>query len=547
MDSRPAVGLRLFLATALPGLLLLGFLALYLVFPSADYTGDGTLFADLVRSYGHDDSPGYYRLFLHPHHILYGPLATGFISALGSPPEGALDSEILRLCHLSSLLGVVALGFFFWILRRATGRPWIALAATLLLGVSHGYWAFSVNVEVQALNLLAVVLFLGALSRPPDRVGGLLLGAAHGFAVLCHLLNGLMVIPALWHLLSHRPAGRRGRVAWPLAAYASAAVLVVAPVYLLALPWVGVGSLSELLGFLRPGEAGTYLSSPASGLLPALAGLETVFLGPPRATAGVAMPWHLALRVALPVLLVGMLALRRDATLPPASSRLRRGAVVMLAAYALLWLTWDVGNPEFLVWAVPPAVALLAMALTVRAYPVVVALCVSVGMIVGAYHFQTVFRPQSNPGNNRAWVVTQFIGAFTNPDDLILISGVGDYRIGKFYLRYFARRRRLVLQWEILRQGEAPAAVQAMRSALAEGHAAGRRVLATSELFEPSTMRRLLDLHGFGIEHRDAVLRGWDRRVVARLPDGFTLWELVPGAAAGDSPLGTVPEGSPRI
>ncbi len=123
MDSRPAAGLRLFLATALPGLLLLGFLVLYLAFPSADYTGDGTLFADLVRNYGHDDSPSYYRLFLHPHHILYGPMAAGFISVLGPPPEGALDSEILRLGHLSSLLGVTALGIFFWTLRRVTGRP----------------------------------------------------------------------------------------------------------------------------------------------------------------------------------------------------------------------------------------------------------------------------------------------------------------------------------------------------------------------------------------------------------------------------------------
>lgn len=520
--------LRLSLATALPGLLLLAFLALYLIFPTADYTGDGTLFADLVRSHGHDDSPGYYRLFLHPHHLLYGPMANGFISMLGPSPAGALDSEILRLCHLSSLLGVAALGVFFWILQQVTGRPRVALAATLLLGVSHAFWAFSVNVEVQALNMLAVVLFLAALSRHPDRRGGLLLGAAHGLAILCHLLNGLMLIPALWHLLSRRPAGPRRERMWSLAAYVSAALLVVAPAYLLALPWVGVGSWNEFLDYLRPGEAGTYLSAPTSALLPALAGLETVFLGPPRAAAGAVLSWHRALRVALPVLLVGMLLLRRNATLSAASSRLRRGCLVMLATYCLLWLTWDVGNPEFLVWAAPPALALVGMALAVRTYPVLVALCISVGMIVGAYHFQTVFRPQSNPGNNRPWVVTQFIGAFTAPDELILISGVGDYRIGKFYLRYFARRRRLVLQWEILRQGEPPAAVEAIRRALAEGHAAGHRVLVTSEFFESTTTRRLLDLHGFAVEHRDAMLRGWDRRVVAKLPDGFTLWELLP-------------------
>ena len=67
------------------------------------------------------------------------------------------------------------------------------------------------------------------------------------------------------------------------------AALVVVPAYLLAGSWVGVGSPGEFLEFLRPGQAGTYLNTPASGLLPALAGLETVFLGPPRAAAGVSL------------------------------------------------------------------------------------------------------------------------------------------------------------------------------------------------------------------------------------------------------------------
>ena len=53
-------------------LALLAVLLLYLLFPSAAYTGDGTLFADLVRNYGNDQSTEYYRLFFHPHHLAYG-------------------------------------------------------------------------------------------------------------------------------------------------------------------------------------------------------------------------------------------------------------------------------------------------------------------------------------------------------------------------------------------------------------------------------------------------------------------------------------------
>lgn len=366
----------------------------------------------------------------------------------------------------------------------------------------------------------------------PDKTGGVLLGAAHGLAVLCHLLNGLMVIPALWHLLAHGTPGPPKRRAGPLLAYVVTAALVVVPAYLLAGSWVGVGSPGEFLEFLRPGQAGTYLTAPASGLLPALAGLETVFLGPPRAAAGVSLPWHGTLRWLLPLMAVAMLLLPRRGVLPAASSRLRRGAQVMLAAFTVLWLTWDVGNPEFLVWAAPPVVALLALAMARRAAPMGLVLFLAMGAVLSTYHFHTVFRPQSNPANNRAWVVTRFLGAYTRPDDLLLISGVGDYRIGKFYLRYFAKRRRLVLQWELLRYGEPQAAVEAMRAALAKHQAAGHRVLASSELFAPNTSQSLLELHEFSSEHQDALLRGWEKRPVARLPDGFTLWELV----AADAP-----------
>ena len=69
-------------------LALLGVALLYLLFPSSDYTGDGTLFANLVRDFRVEESTAgrsaelgadrteFYRLFLHPHHLLYGPLAS---------------------------------------------------------------------------------------------------------------------------------------------------------------------------------------------------------------------------------------------------------------------------------------------------------------------------------------------------------------------------------------------------------------------------------------------------------------------------------------
>ncbi|MGD8375024.1 MAG: glycosyltransferase family 39 protein, partial [Acidobacteriota bacterium] len=314
---------------AIAALTLLAVALLYLLFPSADYTGDGTLFADLVRHAGVDGSTEFHRLFLHPHHLAYGPLGAMFQRALGSPPDGVRNVEILRLVHLSSLLATTALLVFLIAVWRATGDTAAAVLGTLLLAFSGAFWAYAVNVEVQPLVLLSLCLFLLALVNAPSTSNAGWLGLSVGFAILCHGLQVLLVVPAVVHLWPLE--GRRRLHA--LALFASVGAAAAGIPYLLALPWTAGGSPAGAVAWLRPRYGMGYASGPVEGLSRALAGLWDVFIGPPHPVAGRASAFGAALRLLVPGLVIGAVLLARGQRATEAGRRLARGALWTLAAY----------------------------------------------------------------------------------------------------------------------------------------------------------------------------------------------------------------------
>jgi hypothetical protein len=539
-----SVQLQRVLPLLLGGAALAAVLLVYLLYPSARYTGDGTLFAYLVRQFGTDSSAHYTRLLLHPHHFLYGPLSVAFVRFLGPAPEGIVHFEILRLIHLSSLLGVACLGVLFAIIHGLSRRILLPLAMTLLLAFAHGFWFFAVNVEVQTLMLLGLTTFLLVLARVrPGPGGAALLGLAHGLAVQAHIVQVLLLLPAVAHLsLADRPRGahRARTVAASLLVYLACLALVAGAPYLAALPLLGVDSVAGFLDYLRPGyPASDYLAGPVEGTAAAARSLPGLLVG--RWNRYAAAPVVLAAAsVGLRALLAGLLVLPwllgRPAPLDAAGRRLRRGALLTLAAFLPLWVLWDVGNAEFLLLALPPGVILLALAYHRRLMsrpPVLrhatTGLVAATALLLGAYEFVTVVRPQAEPANNAALVRTEFLRRNTRPDDLILLSGVGSYRADKFYLPYFGPRRRLVLQWELLEYGPA-AAAEGIRRDLDRAQGAGLRLLVTSDVFEPENLALLEERYGFGRPALEASLAPWDRRPLAELPTGFRLWELVPRA-----------------
>lgn len=527
---------------AIAALTLLAVALLYLLFPSADYTGDGTLFADLVRHAGVDGSTEFHRLFLHPHHLAYGPLGTIFQRALGPPPEGVRNVEILRLVHLSSLLAAAALLVFLTAMWRATGDIAAAVLVTLLLAFSGAFWAYAVNVEVQPLVLLSLCLFLLALVYPPSTSNAGWLGLSLGFAILCHGLQVLLVVPAVLHLWPLE----RGKRLRAVALFASVGAAAAGIPYLLALPWTAGDSPAGALAWLRPRYGMDYMSGPVEGLSRALAGLRDVFIAPPHPVAGRANGFGSVLRLLVPGLVIGAVLLARGQRATDAGRRLAHGALWTLVAYLPLWLLWDAGNPEFLVLAVPPILAIVGVAVgrygrtaRVRRRALALLLLTVATGLVGSYHFAAVIYPQSDPWNNEPWVWTRLVTDRTGPDDLILISGVGEYRIGKFYLRYFGPRRRIILQWLVLELGSPGAAVAEVHRILAEEAARGRAVYMTSEIFFPSTVAELRDVYGFDRDAMRELFDGWRREPVALLGD-FTLFALVP-----DPPDGAPPEAAP--
>lgn len=527
------------------GLVLGSVLMLYLVFPSAAYTGDGTLFADLVRQFGVDESTEYYRLLLHPHHLSYGPLAVAFVRGLGASPIGIEHVEILRLSHLSSFLSVLALTFLFLVLYRTTRDTLLSLTFTILLAFAHAFWFFSEAVEVQPVMLVTLTLFFLVLSFDRmDIKSAAFLGIACGLAVLSHVIFALLLVPAMMHLL-RAPADRntnRHRV-FRVATYSTCVLLTAGLPYLLIAPWVGIGSPSDFVHYFRPHySSADYLTSPIQGVVVAARSLEGIFLGRPlqQLLAGsifenLATGMWVVLRVLLVGLFLGALFLRRSSPATENVQRLRRMAVWTLVAFVPLWIMWDVGNPEFLVVALPPVVLLLALAYhrgsatwAERRRQGLLGGIAAVAVLMGAFHFVAIIGPQANPENNPAFIRTEFMRENTGPNDIILISGLGEFEAEKFYLRYFGQRRRLVLQWVAMEGATPTDSARRLRSDLAQSWKAGSRMFVTSDVFDPENLAQLQERHGFGTELLDATLSGLDRRPVASLPEGFTLWELRP-------------------
>jgi hypothetical protein len=336
------------------------------------------------------------------------------------------------------------------------------------------------------------------------------------------------------HLL-RRGSERGARRMQRLLAYGCAAAVTAGVPYLLVLPWVAGGSPTGLVNYVRPSySAGDYLTSPMAGAGRALQHLEGLVLAAPHTGAGGGMTllWWI-LRAALVGLLAWLLVRRGRQDLTPAAGRLRRGALWSLAAFVPLWTVWDAGNWEFLLLALPALAVLLALAVHRRTAhgggrAVVTAGLAAAALTLGAYQFANVIEPQADPRNNPSWVRSQFIRHHSGPRDIILISGVGDYRAEKFYLRYLGRRR-LVLQWKLLQMDAADVPAR-LRADLQREWSRGARLLATSDVFDDANLQLLEADYGFGRADLERALSGLNRRALAALEEGFTIWELAPPA-----------------
>ncbi len=143
----------------------------------------------------------------YPTYVLLG-------RAAASVPVGDVA---LRVNLLSALLGAVAVGLAFSVVRRLSGSAPAALFAAATLGLSRVFWQHATVAEVFTLHLALVLgalrLLLAWHDRPPERRGAplLALGALGGLA-LGNQHTAVLVAPGLLvALASAEPRTLRSR------------------------------------------------------------------------------------------------------------------------------------------------------------------------------------------------------------------------------------------------------------------------------------------------------------------------------------------------
>ena len=417
------------------------------------------------------------RELFHPHHVAYGPLGAFALSAarlFGYAGEPAVPLQVVN-----ALAGAGGVALFFLVLRRITLRGDVAYVVALLLGASYAYWYYAVEVEVYTVAVLFLIACLGMLARliaRPTAWGWAALGLLQGLAVLFHQTNVLLCAPVLvaW-LLRGRHAGRN--VA-QLAAYGGALAAVVIAGYGAAAVVGGLRSWDAFVAwstsYARTGWWGGPLT--ASKWADLVKGLADAVAQPGGA-------WFL---LALLGLGCAMAMFRRRALRE--HWRLAACLACWLLVYGGFFLWWEPDNVEFWIASLPPALTLLALALSTGK---------SWGLGVWAALALTVAMVWTNGGsiayrgaaaNDLQREVSAMLAARSEPSDLLVIPD----GLQELYLQYYERRPNFISLNEALYESAAggggeswPQACGIVRGRIDATLASGSAALIGGEVLRP--------------------------------------------------------------
>ena len=415
----------------------------YLSFHSYFYNFDGVACAVAVELSD-------FKHLVHGNHLAYGVVGWAFVSLWKL--LGYRGAAMLPLQALNSLLGGAAVGVFYSALRRADIRRATALGCAAALALSQGLWLWSLEAQVYPLGVLAAALALRELLAREPRASRL--GALQGLAVLGHVGHAMLAPAALFAL---RRRGK-GPLTEAVARYLAAGAAVVVPAYALA------GALA-----VRPGswaQARVWLlGSAALNHQKAFAwhgGLSLVGL---RAFAAMSLRvvsdylWApagapRALCAALALIVLALAAAGAARARKPQASYEPTLALLWLASYAALFLTWEPHTMVYRLSDLLPLWLLAALALS-RAPWAAAALAAT----LGAANFAWGIAPVTDPAHNPDYQEAVWLRDALPPEAVVVVTGQG-----QVYEPYFAHLRPLNLYYWEERLPELSAELDARRA-----------------------------------------------------------------------------------
>ena len=282
---------------------------------------------------------------LHPHHLLYN--SVGAINLAVWQSFGWRGDDIVPLQIMNAVFGGVCVALVYMLVTRYT-RPLLALGAAMLLGLSHGDWLYSAEVEVYVLSVLFLVASLYAALRLRDRRWPFVLGILYGGAMLAHQTN-VLFLPVL--VLARAAVSPRPTIK-QITIFAVMCALVVGIPYSLAAWLLGLTTPHSVWHWLTThGQIGAWGRVTDGTVVVALDGLRTTIVAGSLPTS---MPVRWIMMTLLVLISVGAYGVDRA---------LARACMMWVVCYGIFFAWWEPANIEFWIAVLPPMVMMLALVL----------------------------------------------------------------------------------------------------------------------------------------------------------------------------------------
>jgi len=330
--------------------------ALYLVFRSAQQSGDYLSYAYAIRTG---------KALFHPHHVLFSPVVRGlYLTAL----QFNLSFDAVFVGQLHNILwAAVAIVALYHTLRVILSSRARALTAAIVFFASIGVWSGSTQAEVYvpatACLSLAALLLVSGYGRRWSATRLLSLSVLYALAVLYHQSNVIFALPLAAALLNGDATRKIGKTT---AVLCLSGVLVLI-VYVLA--YTSAASQATVEGFFRfclaytdhpnPAWGTTAHFSPAGVALLLKSQLRSVVYVPPGSS------WPVLAAIAVfGLLLAGVVVHAVGRVWRVRTYRgFRISLIAWLLSYYFFFLWWLPGRSEFFVMTLPPLLMLTSMTL----------------------------------------------------------------------------------------------------------------------------------------------------------------------------------------
>ncbi|MDQ3706259.1 MAG: hypothetical protein M3437_13805 [Chloroflexota bacterium] len=481
---------------ALPWLIVFAAFVVFMLTATGFHTYDGI-------SYIRDMGKPLAALFL-PHHLIYEPsvlLMLNLWRAFGYTGYADLPGSMF-----SSIAGACGLGLFFGMARHCSGSRLVALVATLMLGLSYGYWFYSVEVDIYVQPLFFLLataaLYLHALrSTVPRAYMFLLMGIAHALGALYHQA-ALFIVPT-FALGIYLLPGKISEKVRCLVAYGATLGLVLVPAYFVGGVLIAGQNTPDKFvrwanNFGQLGTWGAFTPATPAGTISGSA-------------AAISADYWVG-RLLLLSLVVVLAAGARAAT--------RRGGPLAwvlwtwTGTYTLFFVWWQPEVLKFWVLVLPPALLLVVLgfqwgALGTRSRSVAWGVAAAVLLLLTATNAPSIWAkrdPMSDPGRRTSAELSHMSG---REDLIVLQSGSAEH-----YLPFMYDRINVMSARELWYQGGASGqdeAVTAIRRRLWHALAKGAPVWIEDRVLTSGV--RISDHYVFSREEVDVLLSPYGERL----------------------------------